>query len=467
MVALVSILVFIGDRRRSSRASTPAARSLDNVVFFLEKLPVPAVHRGRHVRDPARSSRATARPGRSASLLWPGFLVQKITTAEPDDAQLEVALAQPARDALPAGAGPGVRRSTTTSRSRATRRSSAPSARAADARLASRSRRRRAAMLRRGPCSPSTSSSSWRAATASSTSCSAGRRSSPTATQLQKLNKERSDLEPLVEAFARYRDLEKKIRDDEEALADPELRELAQARAARAPGAEARGARGRRSSSSSCRPTRTTRRTPSSRSGAARAARRRRSSRPTSSACTRATPRPRAGRSRSCTSSESATGGYKECIALVTGKDVYSQLRFEGGVHRVQRVPATETQGRIHTSTATVAVLPEADDVDVHIDEKDLEIQHRRERRPGRAGRQHDQQRRADPAQAERHHRQVPGRALAAQEQGEGAQGAAEPPARHRAREAGGAPRRRRAGAWCPPASAARRSAPTTTRRTA
>jgi peptide chain release factor 1 len=72
--------------------------------------------------------------------------------------------------------------------------------------------------------------------------------------------------------------------------------------------------------------------------------------------------------------SEAAAGGYKECIALVTGTNVYSHLRFEGGVHRVQRVPATETQGRIHTSTATVAVLPEADDVDVHIDEKDLEI---------------------------------------------------------------------------------------------
>ena len=73
--------------------------------------------------------------------------------------------------------------------------------------------------------------------------------------------------------------------------------------------------------------------------------------------------------------SESATGGLKEVIALVTAKEgVYSQLRFEGGVHRVQRVPATETQGRIHTSTATVAVLPEADDVDVQIEEKDLEI---------------------------------------------------------------------------------------------
>ncbi len=72
--------------------------------------------------------------------------------------------------------------------------------------------------------------------------------------------------------------------------------------------------------------------------------------------------------------SEAAAGGYKECIALVTGANVYSHLRFEGGVHRVQRVPSTETQGRIHTSTATVAVLPEADDVDVHIEDKDLEI---------------------------------------------------------------------------------------------
>jgi len=72
--------------------------------------------------------------------------------------------------------------------------------------------------------------------------------------------------------------------------------------------------------------------------------------------------------------SEAAAGGYKEVIALVTGQDVYSHLRYEGGVHRVQRVPATEAQGRIHTSTATVAVLPEADDVDVHVDERDLDI---------------------------------------------------------------------------------------------
>ncbi|MGD8859188.1 MAG: peptide chain release factor 1 [Myxococcales bacterium] len=74
-------------------------------------------------------------------------------------------------------------------------------------------------------------------------------------------------------------------------------------------------------------------------------------------------------------SSEGAAGGFKEIIALVKGERVYSALRFEGGVHRVQRVPATESQGRIHTSTATVAVLPEADEVDVDLNENDLEIQ--------------------------------------------------------------------------------------------
>ena len=73
-------------------------------------------------------------------------------------------------------------------------------------------------------------------------------------------------------------------------------------------------------------------------------------------------------------SSEAAAGGLKELIALVTGDRVYSRLKHEGGVHRVQRVPATEAQGRIHTSTATVAVLPEAEDVDVTIDERDLKV---------------------------------------------------------------------------------------------
>jgi len=73
--------------------------------------------------------------------------------------------------------------------------------------------------------------------------------------------------------------------------------------------------------------------------------------------------------------SEASAGGIKEVIAEVSGDDVYSKLRFEGGVHRVQRIPTTESQGRIHTSTATVAVMPEADDIDeVAIDPSDLEI---------------------------------------------------------------------------------------------
>jgi len=72
--------------------------------------------------------------------------------------------------------------------------------------------------------------------------------------------------------------------------------------------------------------------------------------------------------------SQASAGGIKEVIAAVKGDQVYSRLRFEGGVHRVQRVPATESQGRIHTSTASVAVLPEATEVEVAIDEKDLKI---------------------------------------------------------------------------------------------
>ena len=72
--------------------------------------------------------------------------------------------------------------------------------------------------------------------------------------------------------------------------------------------------------------------------------------------------------------SESGAGGYKDVSAIISGKKVYSILKYEGGVHRVQRVPATEAQGRIHTSTITVAVLPEADEVEVHIEAKDLRI---------------------------------------------------------------------------------------------
>jgi peptide chain release factor 1 len=186
------------------------------------------------------------------------------------------------------------------------------------------------------------------------------------------LNKERSHLEVLVNSFARYRELDRKIREDQEALSDPELREFAQAELI-----ELEGERGKLEGSIQLLllppdPTDQRNTILEIRSGEggeeaalfaadlfrmyARFAERKR------------------WKVEVLSLSESASGGYKECIALVIGKDVYSQLRFEGGVHRVQRVPATEQQGRIHTSTATVAVLPEADDVDIQVDEKDLEI---------------------------------------------------------------------------------------------
>lgn len=82
-------------------------------------------------------------------------------------------------------------------------------------------------------------------------------------------------------------------------------------------------------------------------------------------------------------SSESAVGGFKEIVADVTGKGVFARLKFESGVHRVQRVPETESGGRIHTSAATVAVLPEAEDVDIDVDAKDLRIDVFRASGPG------------------------------------------------------------------------------------
>jgi peptide chain release factor 1 len=81
--------------------------------------------------------------------------------------------------------------------------------------------------------------------------------------------------------------------------------------------------------------------------------------------------------------SQSEVGGYKEAVASISGPGVFARLKFESGVHRVQRVPVTEAGGRIHTSAATVAVLPEAEDVDVQIDEKDLRIDVYRSSGPG------------------------------------------------------------------------------------
>lgn len=71
---------------------------------------------------------------------------------------------------------------------------------------------------------------------------------------------------------------------------------------------------------------------------------------------------------------ENGIGGFKECVFMITGQGAYSRLKYESGVHRVQRVPETESGGRIHTSTITVAIMPEAEEVDVVIDEKDIRI---------------------------------------------------------------------------------------------
>ena len=118
-------------------------------------------------------------------------------------------------------------------------------------------------------------------------------------------------------------------------------------------------------------------------------------------------------------SSPSELGGLKEVIFPVSGEAVFRKLRYESGVHRVQRVPATEAQGRIHTSTATVAVLPEAEDVDIELKPDELRIEVSPRRRPGRPGCQHHRLGGSGHAHSDRHDCAVSGRPESAQEQGE------------------------------------------------
>ena len=167
--------------------------------------------------------------------------------------------------------------------------------------------------------------------------------------------------------------------------ADSELAQMAREEIARL---ESRGeAPGARSAARAfCRRTRPIRATPSSKSAPAPAGRNRRCSPPTSTGCTPATPKRRGWKVESLDSSPSDLGGFKEVIFQVTGTDVYKRLKYESGVHRVQRVPATEAQGRIHTSTGTVAVLPEAEEVDVEIKPEDLDITVCRASGPGGQG---------------------------------------------------------------------------------
>ena len=114
--------------------------------------------------------------------------------------------------------------------------------------------------------------------------------------------------------------------------------------------------------------------------------------------------------------SESGIGGYKEVIAIIEGDRVYSQLKWESGVHRVQRVPETEQQGRVHTSAITVAVLPEAEEVDIKIEAKDHPHRHFLLFGPRRPVGQHHLLRRAHHPPAHQHRGQLPGREVADQE---------------------------------------------------
>ena len=187
------------------------------------------------------------------------------------------------------------------------------------------------------------------------------------------LNRERSHLSELVKVYDRYRDVDAQIADDREALKDPELREMVEAEI---PELEAELGTLEKRLQLLLLPTdpndeRNTMLEIRAGTGGEEAAL-------FASDLFRMYGRyaERAGwKLEVMSQSEASAGGLKEIVALVTGDQVFSRLRYEGGVHRVQRVPSTESQGRIHTSTATVAVLPEADEVDVVLDEGDLEIQ--------------------------------------------------------------------------------------------
>ena len=158
-------------------------------------------------------------------------------------------------------------------------------------------------------------------------------------------------------------------------------------------------------------------------------------------------------------------GGFKEIVAQINGTGVFAKLKFESGVHRVQRVPVTESGGRIHTSAATVAVLPEPTEVDVQIEDKDLRIDIYRAQRRRRAARQQDRFRGAPDPLADRHRRGDAGRAQPAPQPRQGDGCAARADLREDAQRG---PRRRGRGAQGDgrlAATAPSASAPTTSRK--
>ncbi len=188
--------------------------------------------------------------------------------------------------------------------------------------------------------------------------------------RITSLNRERSHLGPVLEAFREWRDVDKQIREDREALDDPELGPMVREEL---PELEERMGKLERNIQILLLP-----RDPNDDKNTIleiRAGTGGEEAALFAADLFRMYTRYAEGRGwkvEVLSSSESSAGGFKEIIALVSGDRVFSSLKFEGGVHRVQRVPATEAQGRIHTSTATVAVLPEADEVELELDDKDL-----------------------------------------------------------------------------------------------
>lgn len=190
--------------------------------------------------------------------------------------------------------------------------------------------------------------------------------------KLRDLGRERSQLEPIVEAFGRWESLDRQVAELREALQDPEIEELAREEL---PALQAEQESVARRLAVLLLPSdpndeRNTMLEIRSGTGGEEAAL-------FAADLLRMYTRfaeHRGWKVELLSLSEAAAGGLKEAVALVSGTRVFSVLKYEAGVHRVQRVPATEAQGRIHTSTATVAVLPEADDVEVNVDDKDLRI---------------------------------------------------------------------------------------------
>ena len=342
--------------------------------------------------------------------MWPGILVQKITTKQPTDDMIEIAIVAMEEAIRADGDRRSPRAASSSTRDPMPKPGeTAAGVRAAQEQATPRSPRRRPRA--RPPCPPPSTrrSPADRPGTPRPTMADdhgldakladlarqydecrppAGhaRRSSPTPTSCARLGRELSRLEPVVAAYRELGDVREQLagarhmRDAETGRGD----EGDGPRGDRGRSRPARRSSSRTSRSRCSRATPTTTATSSWRSGRAPAARRRRCSRPSSCGCTPGTRRSTGSHTDLMSLNETGIGGIKEAILEVAGDGAYSRLKFEGGVHRVQRVPSTESSGRIHTSTATVIVLPEVDEVEVEIDEaRDLRIDVKRASGPG------------------------------------------------------------------------------------